>query len=313
MEPWASEDDEPLNDTTAALALHSKKTERVQRRQATRARKNSEKASLARLPTELLLETLKLVRPSDVFAFSGVCPRFRALVLAHSTVIGDEILQRRYRILAQCFPLPVLLSHVDAATRSLLTDESRQKTLSQHSKAYPHVRPPDAQQLCTCLTCILTSNNLGLVLDFAHWQDNLDNGEPIPLLPRGRMVPWNEELVHQNASIVRAAVRDSLWHAKILETHLDSTIRSIRRHGQNKGNRRTHVDMTEEEAATGTDDFLAKAGPLSLEFPYDRDGYYMLEAYLPNRWWRKYEERWVYTIAGQHERDLDLIRRFSKI
>jgi (2Fe-2S) ferredoxin len=36
------------------------------------------------------------------------------------------------------------------------------------------------------------------------------------------------------------------------------------------------------------------------------------EAYLPNRWWRKIEGRWIYTIAGSHERDLELVQRLSK-
>jgi hypothetical protein len=38
----------------------------------------------------------------------------------------------------------------------------------------------------------------------------------------------------------------------------------------------------------------------------------MLEAYLPNRWWKKSEMRWVYIIAGQHDRDLELVQRVAK-
>jgi hypothetical protein len=34
--------------------------------------------------------------------------------------------------------------------------------------------------------------------------------------------------------------------------------------------------MSEEEANMGTDDFLGKESPPSLEFPYNRDEYYML-------------------------------------
>jgi hypothetical protein len=34
--------------------------------------------------------------------------------------------------------------------------------------------------------------------------------------------------------------------------------------------------MTDEDAALGTDSFLVKHGPPSLEFPYHRDEYYML-------------------------------------
>lgn len=115
-----------------------------------------------------------------------------------------------------------------------------------------------------------------MVLDFAHWQDNLDNGEPISIIPRGQSNEWNQALVARNARMVRQALNNSLCHARILEIHLDSTIRSIRRHAKNKGNKRKHVDMTEADARNGTDEFLVKAGPLSLEFPYQRDEYYML-------------------------------------
>jgi hypothetical protein len=271
-----SSDEEPLEDTTAALSLHSKRTERMQRKRVTREKKRSEKASLTRLPTELVLEILKLLRPSAVFTFSATNRRFRSLVLANSIVIGDDIIQQRYSILTRCFPLPFLLDSVEASIRPLLTDPKRQNQLSIHNKPYPHVLPPDPQRLCTCLTCILTWNNLGLVLDFARWQDNLDKGEPIPTLPRGQKLEWNEELIQRNKRIVVKALESVLWYAQILEIHLDSTVRSIRRHAKNKGNRRVHIDMTEEDAAAGTDHFLNKPGALSLEFPFNRDEYYML-------------------------------------
>lgn len=276
MQRHLGDDDEPLEDATAALILHSKRTERMQRKKATRDRKQNEKANITRLPTELILETLELLRPSEVFRFSAVNQRFRRLVLANSSAIGDEIIKRRYRILSRCFPRPTFLTDVDSSIQPLLTDASRQSQLSLHNKPYQHVQPPDPQLLCTCLTCILTWNNLGLVLDFARWQDNLDAGEPIPILPRGKKPEWNQELVARNAAIVRRALDNTMWYACILETHLSSTVRSIWRHQKNKGNRRKHVSMTDEEAATGTDCFLDKAGPLSLEFPFHRDDYYLL-------------------------------------
>ncbi len=151
-----------------------------------------------------------------------------------------------------------------------------------------------------------------MVLDFAHWQNNLDAGLPIPMIPRGQNPSWNVELIARHGRIASKATDNALWHARILEAHLDSTIRSITRHSKNKGNKRTHVAMTEEDAASGTDSFLAKHGPPSLEFPYQRDEYYMLEAYIPNRWWRKAEARWIFTVAGQHERDLELVRRYAR-
>lgn len=307
-----SDGNEPLEDKTAALALKSKRTERMQRRREVRDRRKEARASLSKLPTELLLECLVHALPRDVASFSLVNRRFHALVAAHSRVIGDAIVARRYTLLAQCFPTPRRLADVEPGVRALLVDPTRQTQLSIHKRPYAHISPPDARELCTCLTCILTWNNLGLVLDFAHWQQHLDDGVPIPILPRGQSVAWNSELVERNARITRNAVNDPLWHARILEMHLDSTVRSIRRHTKNKGNKRTHVLMTEADAAAGTDAFLAKHGPPSLEFPYQRDEYYMLEAYLPNRWWKKAEMRWVYIIAGQHDRDLELVQRFAK-
>jgi hypothetical protein len=304
-------EEEPLQDKTAALSLKSKRTERMQRRKVVRDKKKDAIINLPKLPTELLLECLTYMTPHDVFSFSLASRRFHALVAANSRVIGDVIIARRYALLAQCFPTPRLLSDVEPAIQALLTDPGRQTQLSIHKRPYTHISPPDAQQLCTCLTCILTWNNLGLVLDFAHWQANLDDGVPIPIIPRGKTAEWNDELVARNARIVRKAVEDSLWHARILEMHLDSTVRSIKRHSKNKGNKRTHVDMTAADAASGADTFLSKHGPPSLEFPYQRDEYYMLEAYLPNRWWKKAEQRWVYIIAGQHERDLDMVQRFA--
>lgn len=130
-------------------------------------------------------------------------------------------------------------------------------------------------------------------------------------MPRGHTPAWNRDLVARNARIARRAVDDALWHARILELHLDSTVRAIRRHAANKGNKRTHVHMTAADAAAGTDAFLSRHGPPSLEFPYQRDEYYMLEAYLPNRWWKKSEARWVYIIAGQHDRDVALVHRIA--
>ncbi|KAI4699498.1 hypothetical protein J4E81_004522 [Alternaria sp. BMP 2799] len=307
-----SDDDEPLEDKTAALTLKNKKTERMKRKNATRQQKRDAIVNITKLPTELILETLKYLRPHDVLEFSFVNRRFHSIVEANANVIGDAIIARRYNILIKCLPTPRLLADVDAPIQTLLIDPARQKQLSIHNRPYQHIQSPDPCQLCTCLTCILTWNNLGLVLDFAHWQNHLDTGTPIPIIPRGQSPDWNQELVARNARIARKAVDNSLWHAAILERHLESTTRAIRRHSRNRGNKRVHVEMTEADAAQETDAFLAKHGPPSLEFPYQRDEYYMLEAYLPNRWWRKQEAYWFYTINGQHERDLELVQRFAK-
>ncbi|KAF2876432.1 hypothetical protein BDV95DRAFT_674389 [Massariosphaeria phaeospora] len=304
MQLHGSDDEEPLEDTTATIPLHSKRTERLQRKQATRDRKRDAVMQLTKLPTEIILESLELLQPNDVLNFGLVNRRFHSLVSANANVIGDAIICQRYKILAQCFFLPKLLSEVDASIRPLLVASDRQAVLSIHNRPYQHIQPPDPALVCTCLTCVLTWNNLGLVLDFAHWQDNLDHGEPLPMIPRGQTPEWNRKLIQRNADMVRKALHNSLWHARIMEIHLDSTVRAIKRHAGNRGNKRKHVEMTVEEAATGTDDFLTKEGPPSLEFPYHRDNYYMLEAYLPTRYWKKFEHRWVYTFAGNHEQDL---------
>jgi hypothetical protein len=36
------------------------------------------------------------------------------------------------------------------------------------------------------------------------------------------------------------------------------------------------------------------------------------EAYLPNRFWKKQQEKWLYIIAGQHEKDLEFLARDPK-
>ena len=268
--------EEPLEDKTAALTLKNKRTERLKRKDAARQQKRDAMAGLGKLPTELLLEMLQHTEPRDVFRFALVSQRFYQLVEANAAALGATIIRRRYDILARCFPTPRPLAQVAPNVQALLTDPSRQTQLSIHKRPYQHIRGPDPNELCTCLTCILLWNNLGLVLDFAHWQDSLDAGEPIPTIQRGQTPEWNTQLVARHARIARRAVDNPLWHARILQVHLDSTTRAIRRHGQNKGNKRIHVAVTPEEAASGTDSFLAKHGPPSIEFPYQRDEYYML-------------------------------------
>ena len=63
------EDDEPLVDTTAALQLHSKKTERMQKRLEKKSKKKPapKPQSFLDLPSELILEILTYLRPSDLF------------------------------------------------------------------------------------------------------------------------------------------------------------------------------------------------------------------------------------------------------
>ncbi|KAF2177632.1 hypothetical protein K469DRAFT_719724 [Zopfia rhizophila CBS 207.26] len=271
-----SDNDEPLEDNTIAIPLCSKRTKRMQRKRAKREQKRREPASLLQLPAELLVEIMQYLRPSDVFNCARVNYFLSFCVFRNANAIGREIIKRRYAILTQCFPIPTLMSHVDPEVQAVLITPDREALVAIHKKPYQHIQPPDPYFTCTCLTCILTWNNLSLIVDFAHWQENLDNGEPIPMLPRGQKTEWNKELVDQNAAVVRKALRNTLWYAQILERHLQSTVRAIRRHQGNKGNKRRHFDMTEVDAQKGTDEFLAKSGPPSLEFPFHRDNYYLL-------------------------------------
>ena len=70
--------------------------------------------------------------------------------------------------------------------------------------------------------------------------------------------------------------------------------------------------MTAEDENSGTDAFLERSGPPTLDFPYHRDNYYMLEAYLPNRSWNGEEKRWMYIPSNQHDKDLEFVARAWK-
>ncbi|KAF2015821.1 hypothetical protein BU24DRAFT_462043 [Aaosphaeria arxii CBS 175.79] len=306
-----SDDDEPLVDVTAAIPLKSKRTARMNRKKTVRETKERQKPSLTNLPTELVLEVLQYLLPSDVLNLSLVNHRYNAVVNGNANIVGNKIIKRRYAILAQCFQLPRLLSDIEPSMRMILREPTRQKSLTIHRNPYQHIRRPDPQYVCTCVTCILLWHNLCVALDFAHWQDKLDSYEPITMIPRGQSTAWNEALLDRNARIVRKALESSLWHAWILETHLKSTVRAIRRQNANKGNKRKHVDMTPEEAASEMDAFLEKTGPPSHEMPFHRDNYYLLEAYLPRRAWSSKEQRWRYNVAGSHEQDLVYLARSS--
>ncbi|KAK3386839.1 hypothetical protein B0H63DRAFT_468471 [Podospora didyma] len=200
---------------------------------------------------------------------------------------------------------------VDPSAHAALQNPERQELLTVHKKPFQHIQPPDPSFTCTCLTCMLRWNCLCLVVDFAYWQKNLDTGEPISVIPRGTTPKWNRDLVARNASIVVKALRSPLWHARILEAHLASTIRSIRRHGLNKGNRRRRFRMADEDVHAETDVFLERSGPPTLDFPYHRDNYYMLEAFLPNRSWISERKKWVYLPAEQHDNDVEIAIRWE--
>jgi len=297
-----------------ALTVFSRKTDRLRKKHEKKMRSPLvDPAGFLDLSCDLLLDILTLLQPSDVVRLSRTCKALFRLVTDEETVLAAFITRWRYPSLARCLALPVRVQDVDPAAAEYLASPERQHIMTVHKRGYQHVLPPDQTALCTCLTCLLRWNSLCLAVDFAHWQDNLDAGWPIPVIPRGRTPEWNEALVERNAAVVRMALRRPLIHARILEAHLASTCRSIRRHSENKGNQRRRFRMTKEDEQAGTDAFLERSGPPTVDFPYHRDNYYMLEAYLPNRSWNSEESAWAYVPADQHDRDVQFVGKLVEL
>ena len=309
-------DEEPLIDTTAALPLRSKRTERRQKKRQLKETASKQHATLYDLPSEILLEVLCFLKPSAIFRLSRVNQALRTFILEEEERIARQVIEVRYKVLAQCFIVPRLLNTLDEEARKALGDGKRHgagtHSVHGHKKPYQHIAVPDAGVVCTCLTCLLAWNNLCLVVDFAHWQRNLDVGEPIPMIPRGKFPEWNHVLGEINRGVVETALYGPLYYAAIREAHLKSTVGSIKRHGENKGNRRRRFRMDVGDVRAETDGFLERSGPPSLDFPFHRDNYYMLEAYLPNRGWNKEVEEWRYMPASQHERDVEFVKAWAR-
>ncbi|KAK7754353.1 hypothetical protein SLS62_003646 [Diatrype stigma] len=304
-----------LEDKTEALTLRSKRTERSKKKQARKATKarRQQGPDLLSLPSELLLEILSFLRPSDVFALWRVSKPLRAFVSAAEPRIAGSIVAWRYACLAQCYRAPALLADVDGSFHADLQSADRAEMLALRTKPYyQHVQPPDPAEVCTCLTCLLRWSALCFAVDFAHWQDHLDRGEPLPTIPRGSAPEWNRRLTARSAAVVRRALRSPLWHARLLEAQLRSTVRSNRRQAANPGNKRRRFEMSAADAASGTDRFLERSGPPSFDFPFHRDNYYMLESYMPNRSWVAEHERWFYLPAEQHDRDVEVVARWAE-
>lgn len=310
----AEEDEEqPLVDLTLPLHLHSKRTERTQKKidKKKKKRSNGDTKSPLDLPLEVFMEVMSYLRPSDVVNFALVNKTLNQLIVQEEEVIVRSIVSWRYTVLEKCFRAPVLLENVNTALHPILQREERQEIFTIHKKPFQHIQAPDPQVICTCMSCILRWNALNVAIDFAHWQDNLDKGEPIPMIPRGTNPKWNRELTTAHGLVVVKALRSSLWHARILELHLKTTVNSIRRQMNNKGNRRRRFQLTYDDEVAETDAFLERSGPSTLDFPFHRDNYYMLESYIPNRSWSSDAQRWMYVPASQHERDLELVERWE--
>jgi hypothetical protein len=311
-----NDEDEPLVDTTAALPLHSKKTERMQKRLEKKKFKKKpvpKPQSFLDLPSELLLDVFTYLRPSDLFRLQRLNRITKSFIQENEATIAREIIRTRYSILAKCFPLPVAFSTLDSKYHSALLSPKRQDLLTIHKKPYQHVKPLDPLDICTCMTCVFAWNNLCTIVDLAHWQKALDHREPIPMIPRGKNPEWNQDLITHNATLVQAAMNSPLVYTALLALHLDTTTRTILRRSKYIKARpvlpeHRPYQLSLAEAALESDVYLARKGPPSYEFPYHRDNYYNLEAYVPNRKWSNDEECWKYYAGTQHERDLEWVR-----
>jgi hypothetical protein len=313
MKPVAQDVVEPLVDLTQALTLNSKKLERLRKKQQKKAANvHHATGSILDLPYELIIKILEQSWPSEIFRLSRTCKAFHSFIQDEQHTIAKKIIQRRYIAIAKCFRLPILLSNLDPSIHPALQDEERQEIFIMRKKPYQHIKSPDPTVVCTCMTCLLRWNSLNLVVDFNYWQDNLDKGEPIPMIARGKHPDWNTLLTNDNASYVVKALERPLWHARLLERHLDSMVRSIARQRANKGNKRGRFRMSEEDEASGTDLFLERSGPPTMELPFHRDQYYLLETYMPNRGWNREKQLWMYMPADQHERDVALAVRVAQ-
>ena len=318
------DEEEPLLDMTEVLPLRSKRTDRLQKKQQKKSKKNvthSSVDSLLDLPSELVLQIINSLRPTDVVTLLTVSRSMHAYILDNSATIASSIINLRYPILAKCFPLPILISQVSLSAHPALLSPRHQQRLIIHKAPYQHIRRADPINTCSCMACVMAWNNLCVAVDLAHWQPHLDRREPIPMIARGSTPKWNTDLIAANAAIVDRAIRHPLWYARVLEAHLDTTTRTILRHARTttipkrKGEIRLHGALTKEvapskrlfhlsaaDATAETDVFLARSGPPNFEFPFHRDNYYTLGAYLPNRRWD--EGSWIYYGGELHERDV---------
>lgn len=310
-------EEEPLDDlidTTAMLSLHSKRTERLQKKSDKKKTKKhglSDIKSFFEIPSELLLEIISLLLPSDIFALIRTNRSMKGFIAQHQQQISQAVLHHRFSIVAKCFPRPRLFQAVNESLHAALLSSRHQQRLLIHKRPYQHLKPAEPQNTCSCMSCVMAWNNLNLVVDLAHWQEHLDLREPITMIPRGGNPTWNCNLIAGNAQVVDKAIAHPLWYVRLLEKHFDTTVRTIVRHGKvfrEKG--ATVIEMpvskrlyqlSVDDIAVETDGFLQRSGPPSYEFPYHRDKYYTLAAYLPNRRWD--DGKWIY-YGDLHDTDV---------
>ncbi|VUC22737.1 unnamed protein product [Clonostachys rosea] len=308
--PDHESDDDVLVDYTQAIALRSRKTDRLKRKLDRKAKKEATKPQLLSLIPELLLDILSQLRPTDIIRFQRTCKLSLEFVRHHEVSLAKEVISYRYSVLSRCFPRPIQLKDVDPIYHPALLHQRRQRLLSIHRKPYSHVAHHDPALVCSCITCIMAWNNLCLVVDLSHWTTTaLSKRQPIPMIPRGENPPWNVELVENHAAVVRRALTSPLWYALILQRHLQTTIFGIQRYAT-KGEV-PNFELDDEDVHRETDEFCARSGSPSYEFPITRDTYYGLETYLPNRLWDGREAYWKYQPSDQHFRDLRWVQEMA--
>lgn len=307
--------DEPRVKEDGNLVVVSRRTQRQQRKKHLKSLHKgpgTERRGILDLPYELMIAALIYLCPSDLFRLARTNTLFYALIMEHEVQeeLAKGIIKWRYPTLEKCFGVPALLSNIDPDTRSILQSEECSTMLASHKVRFSHIKEPDLNTICSCITCRRRWDALCVVVDFAHWQSYLEDGEPLPMVLPGRNTKWNLKLVDANAAIVTKALYNPLWYACILEGHLRASSAAIIRHSQNKGNKRLHFKLSILDYRKETDMFLDRHGPQWLDFPYNRDQYYMLEAFMPNRAWNDVENHWMYLPIDQHIFDLKYLVSF---
>lgn len=320
-------------DRTAALPKNSKKTRRLQKQKTQRQMHHSPRISnFLELPAEILLDILGDLSPRDVLQLLQVDCSTRDFIHQYESSIAKDIIRRKYWVLSRCFPLPKPLHEVDEVSQAALSHPTREKMTDVHKKPYYHIQPPDNQYLCTCSSCLVAWNNLNVMLDLAHFQHHLNHREPIPILPRGTQPAWNVDLVTRHALIVERAITSQLTYAAILERHLNTIVETLLRHTRlpegklqplHRHNKLPSAAISKSPLADAPydfraeldgdardDRFLERRGQESYEFPWQRDNYYSLLAYVPNRKWSTLEQKWMYYAMDAHSRDLEWVRKW---
>jgi hypothetical protein len=161
---------EAVVDMTAPLKLHSKRTERLQKKLNKKKQKRSGQVmEFFDLPLEIFTEVLSYLRPSDVFRLARTNKALNQFILQEEKHISQSIVSWRYVVLEKCFRTPIPLELVDQSIHPALQDENREAIKTMKKNSFQHFKSSDPRVVCTCWTCILRWNILNVAVDFAHW------------------------------------------------------------------------------------------------------------------------------------------------